>query len=44
MALTNKEVLEIYSTQQYYLKKVAKKWNNELVLKNLARNIRSKIK
>ena len=44
MRLNNKEISEIHSTQQYYLKKVVKNWNNELVLKNLAKDIRGKIK
>jgi hypothetical protein len=44
MSLTNKELLKIQKTQRYYLEKVKKNWNNEIVLKNLAKNIRSEIK
>jgi hypothetical protein len=44
MELSDREVLKIHKTQRYYLKKVIKNWNNEIVLKNLAKDIRNKIK
>jgi hypothetical protein len=44
MKLSDKELLEINKLQRFHFKKVAKYWNNELVLKNLAKDIHSKIK
>ena len=44
MQLSDREVLEIHKVQRRYLKKVIKNWNNEIVLKNLAKDIRNKIK
>jgi hypothetical protein len=43
MKLNNKKLLEIHKMQSYYMKKVAKNWNSEIVLKNLAKSIRSEI-
>jgi hypothetical protein len=43
MGLNNKKLLEIHKMQSYYMKKVAKNWNSEIVLKNLAKSIRSEI-
>jgi hypothetical protein len=44
MQLSDRELLEIHKTQRYYLKKVMKNWSNEIVLKNLAKDIRNRIK
>jgi hypothetical protein len=44
MQLSDREVLEMLKTQRYYLEKVMKNWNNEIVLKNLAKDILIKIK
>jgi hypothetical protein len=44
MQLSDREVLEILKTQRYYLQKVIKNWNNEIVLTNLAKDIQTKIK
>ena len=44
MHLSNHDLLEIHKMQRHYLKKVIKNWNNEIVLKNLAKDIRNKIK
>ena len=44
MTLSDKELLEVNKLQRFHLKKVAHKWHNELVLKNLAIDINSKIK
>jgi hypothetical protein len=44
MNLSDKELLEINKLQRFHLKKVARSWNNEFVLKNLAKDIHSKIK
>jgi hypothetical protein len=43
MNLSDREVLKILRTQRYYLKKVIKNWDNEIVLKSLAKDIRNKI-
>ena len=43
MELGDKKLLEIHKMQRYYMNKVAKNWNSEIVLKNLAIDIRSKI-
>ena len=43
MQLSDREVFEIHKTQRYYLKKVIRNWDNEIVLKNLAKNIRNKL-
>lgn len=43
MSLSDREIVRLLNTQQFYLQKVKDKWNNDLVLKNLAKNIRSKI-
>lgn len=43
MGLNNKKLLEIHKMQSYYMKKVAKNWNSEIVFKNLAKSIRSEI-
>lgn len=43
MELGDKKLLEIHKMQRHYMNKVAKKWNSEIVLKNLAIDIRSKI-
>ena len=44
MQLSDREILEIHKTQRYYLKKVIRNWDNEIVLKNLAKDIRNKLK
>ena len=44
MKLDDKKLSEIHKRQRYYMNKVAKNWNSEIVLKNLAKDIRSKIK
>lgn len=43
MNLSDSEIISLYNTQQYHLQRVKSKWNNEIVLINLAKDIRSKI-
>jgi len=43
MKLTEKDILKLHKIQKKHLKKEFIEWNNELVLKNLAKNIKSKI-
>ena len=43
MKLSDSESIRLYNTQQRHLNKAKAKWNNKLVLGNLASDIRSKI-
>ena len=44
MKYTDKDILKLHTIQRKYIKREFGKWNNDLVLKNLAKDIRSKIK
>jgi len=43
MNFSDSETRSLHNTQQYHLQKVKAKWNNQLVLSNLAKDIRNKI-
>jgi hypothetical protein len=43
MNLSDSKIIKLHNIQRYHLQKVKAKWNNELVLSNLAKDIRNKI-
>ena len=43
MSLSDSETRRLHKTQRYHFQKVKAKWNNQLVLSNLAKDIRKKI-
>ena len=43
MNFSDSETRRLHNTQQYHLQKVKAKWNNQLVLSNLAKDIRNKL-
>lgn len=44
MMLSDNDMLKVQKNQRYHLEKIKKNWNNQLVLKTLAKDIRREIK